>query len=390
MWCRATWPVDRDQTRTVTQNWDTGVTDITEPAPLLKEIFNRDRLRHIAGEVATLTASFDQVLFLEQTQDGLDALSLMQRLRRVAEALHAALQMDYPDALDVLRALAPRLNSGFVTLVLPEFVALYGQNDFKRSMEALAYFTTFGSSEFAVRHFLQREFSRTLAVMEQWSQHENEHLRRLASEGSRPRLPWSFRLARLVADPKRTAAILDRLKDDPSLYVRKSVANHLNDITKDHPTYVLDLLEDWPLDQPRTAWIARHALRTLIKKGDKRALAITGAGKPAEVSVHAFKITPTAIDLGGTVTISATLGSTSATAQKLVVDYTIHYVKRSSATSAKVFKLKTLVLQPGQSVDLVHRRSIRDFTTRRHHPGRHAIDLTINGDIHANAFFDLR
>lgn len=374
----------------VMPHMETEVTDTTEPAPLLKEIFNRDRLRHIADEVGGLTTSFDRSVFLEQTQDGLDALSLMQRLRRVAEALHAALRLDYPDALDVLRALAPRLNSGFVTLVLPEFVALYGQDDFERSMEALACFTTFGSSEFAIRHFLRRDLNRTLAVMERWSYHENEHIRRLASEGSRPRLPWSFRLSTLVAHPARTAAILDGLKDDPSLYVRKSVANHLNDITKDHPAYVLDLIENWPLAQPRTAWIARHALRTLIKKGDKRALAITGAGKPAEVSVHAFEVTPAAIDLGGTVTISATLDSTSATAQKLVVDYTIHYVKQSSATSAKVFKLKTLVLEPGQSVNLVHRRSIRDFTTRRHHAGRHAIDLTINGDIHANGFFDLR
>jgi 3-methyladenine DNA glycosylase AlkC len=372
------------------QHAETEVTDTSKPAPLLKEIFNRDRLRHIADEMTALTASFDGSLFLEQTQDGLDALSLMQRLRRVAEALHAALRLDYPEALDVLRSLAPRLNSGFVTLALPEFVAKFGQDEFERSMEALAFFTRFGSSEFAVRHFLQRDFARTLAVMEQWSQDGDEHVRRLASEGSRPRLPWSFRLAPLVADPKRTAAILDRLKDDPSLYVRKSVANHLNDITKDHPAYVLDSLEGWPLDQPGTAWVARHALRTLIKKGDKRALAITGAGKPAEVSVQAFKVTPAAIDLGGTVTISATLESTSATAQKLVVDYTIHYVKQTSAISAKVFKLKTLVLEPGQSVDLMHRRSIRDFTTRRHYAGRHAIDLTINGDIRANGFFDLR
>jgi 3-methyladenine DNA glycosylase AlkC len=364
--------------------------DTSKPAPLLKEVFNRHRLRHIADEVAALTASFDRSLFIEHTHDGLDALSLMQRLRRVAEALHAALPLGYLEALDVLRSLAPRLNSGFVTLALPEFVALYGQCEFERSMEALAFFTTFGSSEFAVRHFLQRDLTRTLVVMERWSQNENEHIRRLASEGSRPRLPWSFRLAPLVADPGRTAAIVDRLKDDASLYVRKSVANHLNDITKDHPAYVLDLLDDWPLDSPGTAWIARHALRTLIKKGDKRALAITGAGKPAQVSVHAFKVMPAAIDLGGTVTISGTLESTSATAQKLVVDYAIHYVKQSSATSAKVFKLKTLVLEPGQSVNFVHRRLIRDFTTRRHYAGRHAIDLTINGDIHANGFFVLR
>lgn len=366
------------------------MTDTAESAPLLKEIFNHDRLRHIAGEVDALTPSFDHRLFLDQAQDGLDALSLMQRLRRVAETLHASLRLDYPAALVVLRELAPRLNSGFVTLVLPEFVALYGQDDFDRSMKALAFFTTFGSSEFAVRHFLKRDFARTLAVLERWSEDENDHVRRLASEGSRPRLPWSFRLAPLIAEPERTAMILERLNDDPSGYVRKSVANHLNDITKDHPIYVLDLLERWPLEQPNTAWIARHALRSLIKQGDKRALAITGAAKAAEVVVSAFTVTPAALDLGDTVTISATLTSTGATVQTLVVDYTVHYVKKSGATSPKVFKLRTLKLEPGQSVHLVHRQSIRDFTTRRHHAGRHAVDLTINGDRRAQAGFALR
>src|SRR5690606_38553575 len=139
-----------------------------------------------------------------------------------------------------LYKLAPRLKSGFATLILPEYVALYGADHFDTSMAALKLFTTFGSSEFAVRHFLQRDLSRTLAVMETWAHDENEHVRRLASEGCRPRLPWSFHIKPLKLDPTPLGSILDALRDDPSLYVRRSVANNLNDITKDNPAWVLD------------------------------------------------------------------------------------------------------------------------------------------------------
>ena len=157
----------------------------------------------------------------------------MQRMARVSDSLHAVIPLDYPQTLKLLYALAPRLNSGFVSLFLPHYVASHGRDDFERSMAALKYFTTFGSSEFAIRHFLLHDFQRTLAVMQEWSLDDNDHVRRLASEGSRPRLPWSFRLADVQANPALCASILDSLKADSSLYVRKSVANHLNDITKD-------------------------------------------------------------------------------------------------------------------------------------------------------------
>lgn len=166
----------------------------------------------------------------------------MQRLHRMTESLHGALPADYREAIGVLRMLAPRINHGFITLVLPDYVDLYGHDDFDTPMDALKFSPGFGSSEFVVREFIRRDPARTLAVMQAWSLDGSEQVRRLASEGSRPRLPWSFRLDALMADPELAAPLLENLKDDKRLYVCKSLANHLNDITKVHPAWVMDRL----------------------------------------------------------------------------------------------------------------------------------------------------
>jgi 3-methyladenine DNA glycosylase AlkC len=365
------------------------MTEVTDTAPALKEIFNRERLQHIAEQTAAVCPAFDTPAFLAHVSADLDTLSLMQRLNRVSRGLHAGLPNDYPEALDILYQLAPRLNSGFVTLVLPEYVALYGQHDFDRSMQALKYFTAFGSSEFAVRHFLRLDFQRALHLMQGWAQDADEHVRRLASEGSRPRLPWSFRIETLMLDPTPVLPILDSLKADKSLYVRKSVANHLNDITKDNPDRVLDLIESWSLENPHTAWIARHALRSLIKKGDRRALTLMGAGHTAQVRIEQLSVSPEQVRLGDRVNLSFQLTSTSGQDQRLIIDYAIHYVKKAGGTSAKVFKLKTLNLAPGESVLVRREQQIRNFTTRVHYAGKHELDILINGECLARSWFDL-
>jgi 3-methyladenine DNA glycosylase AlkC len=358
-------------------------------SPGLKEIFNAARFRSVAAEIATIDSGFDAGRFLALALPGLEDMTLMQRLRHMTECLHTTLPSDYGKALDILRRLAPRLNHNFASIVLPDYVALYGLDDFELSMEALRFFTPFGSSEFAVREFLRRDLDRSLAVMEGWSRDDDEHVRRLASEGSRPRLPWSFRLDALIAEPSRTVPILENLKMDSSLYVRKSVANHLNDISKDHPAWVVDRLEGWPLENAHTAWIAKRALRTLIKKGDARALSLIGAGEKAQVQLDEFVIQPRHIRLGEHISFSFRLTSTASTPQRLVVDYVVHYVKKAGTTSAKVFKLKEFTLGAGETVVLSRSQQIRDFTTRVHHPGRHEVEIMVNGERLAKDFFEL-
>ena len=232
-------------------------------------------------------------------------------------------------------------------------MGVYGQDHFVESLDALHYLTRFSSGEFAIREFLKRDLVRTLTVMERWSRDENEHVRRLASEGSRPRLPWSFRLEALVADPSPTSTILENLRADPSLYVRKSVANHLNDISKDHPDWMLARLKSWDLAHPHTQWIAKRAARTLIKAGHQPALGLFNFGSKPAVRLADFKITPTRLKLGQALEFSFTLTSTASRQQPLAIDYLIHYVKASGGTSAKVFKLREFTLRPGERLTLL-------------------------------------
>ena len=348
-------------------------------APALKEWFDANRFRDIARELQAVYPRTDVNRFVAQALPGLEDLTLLQRLRRMTECLRSTLPDDYRKALGILRKLAPRIQHGFVSLVLPDYVALHGLDDFDVSMDALKFFTSFGSSEFAVRPFLKRDLRRALATMEEWSRDESEHVRRLASEGCRPRLPWSFRLDALIADPSPVRPLLQNLQSDPSLYVRKSVANHLNDITKDHPAWVMDWLERWPLEEKHPSWIAKRALRTLIKAGDRRALGIIGAGAKAEVEVLRFAATPRKLRLGERLVLSLEFRSKAKKPQRLVVDYVIHYVKKSGGASEKVFKWKELTVAPGETVTLTRSQAIRDFTTRVHYPGRHLIEVAVNG-----------
>jgi 3-methyladenine DNA glycosylase AlkC len=350
------------------------------------------QFRALSAVLLSIDPAFDEPAFLATALDGLEHLTLMERVRRASGAIDAGsrgLRGGYDAVLALLLQAAPLLGKGFVSLVAPDYVGQYGRHAFERSMDALKYFTRFGSSEFAVREFLRIDMGRALAIMETWAQEADDAVRRLASEGSRPRLPWSFRLREIEADPSLAAWILDNLRSDSSPYVRRSVANHLNDVAKTHPAWVLDRAERWGGDNPLTQWIVRHALRTLVKQGDARALAILGAESAPCMVVGQFSVTPTQVVLGETIMLACELHSTAETAKRIVVDYRIAYVKRRGAAAPKVFKLKVLTLAPGQRITLRHSQSIRDLTTRRHYAGRHEVELIVNGSVVAQSFFDL-
>lgn len=365
------------------------MSDSDSSSPALKEIFNEARYRSLAKELRAIYPAFDSKRFLALTLEGLDSRSLLQRMRRTSEALRETLPPKFPAALKILRQLAPRIQHNFASIVPPDFVALYGAEHYDLSLEALKFFTRFGSSEFAIRPFLKQDLERTLAVMGTWANDENEHVRRLASEGSRPRLPWSFRLDAIVQNPDLTAPILSQLIDDPSLYVRKSVANHLNDISKDHPAWLISWLQVQDLSQPHAKWISKRAVRTLVKRGHPEALALIGATGKAEIKVNQFTVAPSRVQLGKPVTLSFEFAAVGQANQHLVIDYAIHYVKSSGQSSAKVFKWKALDLAPGQTAVLEKTQRIQDFTTRKHFAGKHRVEVMANGRVVAEGSFAL-
>ena len=364
---------------------------VKKPTVPFKNWFNEALYRRIAKELIVIEPGFDRKKFLALTLDGLEGRELMDRLRQTAIAAEAALPGNYRAKLAVLCKAAPRIKHGFITVSFCDFVARHGLDDFEHSMEALRFLTAFGSAEFAVRPFIQRDPSRALAIMQTWARDKDEHVRRLACEGSRPRLPWGARLRAIVENPDLTVLIIESLKADPTLYVRKSVANHLNDIAKDHPDWVLNRVESWDRTNTGTAWIVRHALRTLVKKGNPRALALFGVdtANAAHIKVSQFSASPSKIILGDTLLLTAELISKAKRDLPLVIDYIVHYVKASGATSAKVFKWTEARAQPGKPLVLCKRQRIQDFTTRKHHTGHHRVEIQVNGQRLAETVFQL-
>jgi 3-methyladenine DNA glycosylase AlkC len=355
----------------------------------LKEMFNAAYFTRLAQETETVYPKFKRAAFLKEVQHGNEARELNARMRHASITLRDYLPTDHHKAVEVLKDLAPRMPKGYTALLYPDFVGHFGIDDPSFSLDALKYFTPFGSSEFAVREFFRRDVKGTLKVMRKWAEDDNEHVRRLASEGSRPRLPWSFRLDAVVKDPKLTTPILERLRADDSLYVRKSVANHLNDFSKDHPAYMLDVLRSWDLKHPHTAWIAKHASRNLIKGGNVDALSLFAFDSKVKVGVDDLKLASKRLKLGETLEFSFTVVSEAARSQQLVIDYAIHYRKANGGTSRKVFKLKEVELGPKASQNISKRQRIMDFSTRKHYPGEHVVEVMVNGNVVAEERFIL-
>ncbi|MGN6107367.1 MAG: DNA alkylation repair protein [Kofleriaceae bacterium] len=351
----------------------------------LKDFFDRSVISAIAGALRRGHRQLDERAFVAECMAGLDALELVGRGAHIAAAMRRHLLADYRAAIDaMLGALdfelaTPSSMAAFRYLPHTIYVSSYGLDDFETSMRAQHALTQRFSAEFSIRPFLERYPEQTLARLAAWTRDPSYHVRRLVSEGTRPRLPWGQRLRAFIDDPRPVLALLEPLVDDPELYVRRSVANNLNDIAKDHPEIVVATCQRWLADatEART-WIVRHALRSLVKQGHRGALSLLGAGATPLVELDGIDL-PARLAIGGALELSFELASTTTRAQDLVVDFAIHYVKASGARSPKVFKLKRLSLAPRARVRLAAKVSFADMSTRKHHPGLHAVEARING-----------
>lgn len=355
----------------------------------LKDLFNKPFYQKLALEFCKADKNFHPDKFVKDVIVGSDDLSLNERMRNTSVVLKKHLPTDYNKSLEIMYTVIPNMHGGYTNLVFPDFVGLFGHDDFKSSMQALKHFTQFGSSEFAIREFLKRDFAKTIKVMNTWAEDKNHHVRRLASEGSRARLPWSFKLDEVIKDPKITQSILEKLNTDTELYVKKSVANHLNDISKDNAEWMLKVLKNWDTKNEHTAWIIKHACRTLIKKGNTDSLSLFNFEKNTKVRVENFKLSKTKLKIGEGLQFEFDIISEKNTSQKLVIDFAVHYVKKSGELSRKVFKLKELQLSPRQTVYVVKKHRFENFSTRQHYPGKHLIEIMVNGRSVQSRSFDL-
>jgi 3-methyladenine DNA glycosylase AlkC len=351
----------------------------------LKLIYSPAFVREFGERVRSAHAPFDVDAFCDGVLDGTwEALELKARMRRITEVLGALLPQDYEKALAVLFAIDDQCQ-GFPYLFLPDFVAVFGgaQAHWALSMKALERFTTGSSAEFAIRPFLLQDPERGMAQMLAWAAHPNEHVRRLASEGCRPRLPWAQALPMFKADPSPIWPILARLKADDSLYVRKSVANNLNDIAKDHPEAVLETARAWKGNHPHTDWIVRHGCRTLIRRADPAVMAMFGYAAEADearlTTSAELTVTPGRVAIGEDCRLSYTLRVRDGEPVRLRVAYAIDFVKASGKSSTKQFLLSDKTCAGGAVLEGSRRHAWADLSTRRHYPGRHRIALLVNG-----------
>lgn len=359
-------------------------------ADTLKTFFSPALVRRLAADISRVHPAFPERRFVARACSGLDALELLDRGRHIASVLGACLPPDYPEGVAVLlRSLGPEhateelLGVGMAPFFyLPHtlYVAERGLDHFDLSMRAQYELTKRFSAEASIRPYIARDPERTLAVLRGWTKDPSAHVRRLVSEGTRLRLPWAGRVAWLDAHPHRILELLERLKDDPSTLVRRSVANNLNDLGRAHPDLLYRTCRAWLRGAtPERRALVEHALRSAVKRGEVEALRLLGYGDRAAVVVESVRFDPPRVAIGGRVVMSFALRSRSREVQELLVDVAVHFVKARGNAAAKVFKVGRFTLPPRAAIPLRASFSLAVHTTRVPRPGRHAVDVIVNG-----------
>ncbi len=356
----------------------------------LKEIINPALVGKMASDIKAVWPGFKQKAFQKKVVEGLNPLSFSERAHWVMLQMAAFLPADYPTAIQILQqSFGPEQAeekeegdySSFYYWPHAKFVEHYGLDHFDLSIKALYEITKRFTAEFSIRAFITRYPEKMMTLLHQWVEDDNHHVRRLVSEGSRPRLPWAGRLPQFQQDPQPVIELLEKLREDPELYVRRSVANNLNDIAKDHPEIVVEVLNRWSqIDNPDTQWIIKHAARTLIKSGHTEVLSLLGYSPNVNVSISDFEVDPQ-VKQGEKLHFSFTLTSHEKRPINLMIDYLVYFMKANGEQKPKVFKLAKKTLKPGESLILKKTQSFRPISTRVYYPGTHGVEIQVNGKL---------
>ena len=369
----------------------------TENPDAFKHLFDRAGVARIADLLGAASDAFDRDAFLAHVLPTIESLEMKARVALITDGLHAALPLPFPDAVAALLqilgppgapsgtdAWGPASERGVTSLSawpVTRFVAEHGLEHPEVALDALEEMTRRFTAEFALRPFLLRYPELTLERLRTWVQSPDQHLRRAASEGTRPRLPWGIRLKPFIADPEPVLALIAPLRADPEDYVQRSVGNNLNDIGKDHPDRLLGIAAEWQDPaSPATGKILRRALRSLVKEGAPEALRLMGYTVPARVVIEDPALRLEQVTLGQTQELTYTLVSTAEEPQRLLIDYVLHLVRARGKTGEKVFKGRPLTLAPGERRAMVFKLPLKAVTTRRYYSGAHRLQLQVCGE----------
>ncbi len=374
-------------------------------ADLVRDCISEMTVNQLAQRIQSSNIRFDVQGFCEKINSSLKDLGLFERLDLIEENLINFLPNNFPEAARILvDSLGPELDNkeddpiatdlsssrGFIVVALCLYVSRNGKEHFEVSMDALKEMTKRFSSEGPIRDFIISHESQVLDLYEKWAIDPNVHVRRLVSESIRPRLPWACRLPSFIKDPEPVIALLEKLKNDKHLYVRRSVANNLNDISKDNPELVVSTLKKWSRDKSsQMTWLIKHALRTLIKAGDSEALELLGYSTDFHLHVNSFQLNKSNVNFGDTLEFTLELSTTEDKSQNLMIDYVIYHMKANGKLSPKVFKWTKKTITAKNPLSLTRKQAFKKINTRKYYEGRHEVHVQINGKVVAQKEFTL-
>lgn len=345
-------------------------------ATLLKNLYSQEFIEKLSINLQDRYKNFKKDEFKKAIfTNAWEDFELKQRMRHISKTLYEFLPFSYKEQIEILIEVKQYLKA-LEAMIFQDFVEVFGLDDFEISMKALELFTIDSSSEFAIRQFILKYEDRTINQMKIWAKSKNEHIRRLSSEGSRPRLPWAVALPNFKKNPKKVFEIIELLKNDSSKYVQKSVANSLNDISKDNPKMVVEFVKNNLNISKNLDWICKHGSRTLLKKGDKEVLDLFNFDKSHHINLINFYCDKT-IFLNEDFNFSFEINSDEPIGN-IRVEYVIYYLKSNSNHNKKVFMISQNSIESTKK-RFQKKQSFKNMTTRKHYIGTHFIGILING-----------
>lgn len=372
-----------------------------------KNMFNEQFFDMFTKDLKLVISDFDAHEFVSQVMDSeWENREFKQRIAHITTVLKKFLPADYKDAiakilelLDVIKDTRPDSSiiddSKFGLMleygwILDNYVEQYGLDDYETSVKAIEEITQFTSCEFSVRPFILKYPNEMMRQMLLWSKHEHWGVRRLASEGCRPRLPWAMALPNLKKNPAPILPILENLKNDPARFVRLSVANNLNDIAKDNPQTVIDLAKRWKGESQEVDWIIKHGCRTLLKQGNPDVMELFGFGSTAKnIRIEDFRISTPEVKVGDSLEFSFDLLNSNNEKTKVRLEYAIYYQKANGTLTKKAHKISEKEYACDSATQITRKHSFRVVTTRKLHLGLHQVAVIINGNEFEKHDFEL-
>lgn len=352
----------------------------------LKDIYSSSFYNSFADTAMAVLPSFDRNEFIKAIfNNDWKNKELKQRMKHTSFVLHQFLPDDFNKAAEIIKKITHKLQQAkasentFGFMFLPDYVETYGLNHFATSLKTIELVTQFVSCEYAVRPFILKYKDRMMKQMLNWSKHKNHHVRRLASEGSRPRLPWAMAIPELKRNPNPILPLLENLKKDSSEYVRRSVANNLNDIAKDHPSIVIGIASKWKGISNGTDVIIKHGSRTLLKQGNTEILKYFGLSNNTKLEVSKLKVITSKVKIGNDLLFSFEAINGSSKKQIIRLEYAIYYLRQNGQHSKKVFKISERTFEPQEKAVVTKKQSFRIITTRKFYTGQQKLSIILNG-----------